>query len=78
MTDFHCRDGTSRYSAQLSELWEVSSWVPRSSSDQHWAAGKRCLRKIPVPWCDGLYILGPGSGSVWRCGLVGIGLTWLE
>jgi hypothetical protein len=28
--------------------------------------------------CDGLYILGPGSGTIWRCGLVGIGVTWLE
>jgi hypothetical protein len=28
--------------------------------------------------CDGLYILGPGSGIIWRCGLVGIGVTWLE
>jgi hypothetical protein len=29
-------------------------------------------------WCDGWYILGPGSGTIWRCGLVGIGVTWLE
>jgi hypothetical protein len=28
--------------------------------------------------CDGLYILGPGSGTIWRYGLVGIGVTWLE
>jgi hypothetical protein len=28
--------------------------------------------------CDGLYILGLGSGANWMCGLVGIGLTWLE
>ena len=28
--------------------------------------------------CDGLYILGPGSGTIWKCGLVGIGVTWLE
>jgi hypothetical protein len=28
--------------------------------------------------CDGLYTLGPGSGTIWRCGLVGIGVTWLE
>jgi hypothetical protein len=28
--------------------------------------------------CDGLYIFGPGSGTIWRCGLVGIGVTWLE
>jgi hypothetical protein len=28
--------------------------------------------------CDGLYILGPGSGIIWRCGLDGIGVTWLE
>jgi hypothetical protein len=28
--------------------------------------------------CDGLYILGPGSDTIWRCGLVGIDVTWLE
>jgi hypothetical protein len=28
--------------------------------------------------CDGLYILGPGSGTILRCGLVGISVTWLE
>jgi hypothetical protein len=28
--------------------------------------------------CDGLYILGPGSVTIWRCGLVEIGVTWLE
>jgi hypothetical protein len=28
--------------------------------------------------CDGLYIFGPGSGTIWRCGLIGIGVTWLE
>jgi hypothetical protein len=30
------------------------------------------------PNFDGLYILGPGSGTIWRYGLVGIGVTWLE
>jgi hypothetical protein len=28
--------------------------------------------------CHGLYILRPGSGTIWRCDLVGIGVTWLE
>ena len=28
--------------------------------------------------CKGLYILGPGSGTIWRCGLVGIDVTWLK
>jgi hypothetical protein len=28
------------------------------------------------PDCNGLYILGPWSGPIWSCGLVGIGLTW--
>jgi hypothetical protein len=28
--------------------------------------------------CDGLFILGPGSGTIWRCDLFGIGVTWLE
>jgi hypothetical protein len=31
-----------------------------------------------VRCCDGLYILGPGSGTIGRCGLVGMGVTWLE
>jgi hypothetical protein len=37
--------------------------------------------KVAKCVCDGLYILGPGSGTIWRCGLVGIvgiGVTWLE
>jgi hypothetical protein len=25
--------------------------------------------------CDGLYMLGPGSGIVGRCGLVGVGVS---
>jgi hypothetical protein len=27
---------------------------------------------------DGLYIIAPGSGTIQRCGLVGIGVIWLE
>jgi hypothetical protein len=34
-------------------------------------------QKLLTP-CDGLYILGPGCGTNWRYGLVGIGMTWLE
>ena len=36
------------------------------------------MTKKQVGEYDGLYILGPGSGTIWRCGLVGIGVTWLE
>ena len=25
--------------------------------------------------CDGLYMLGPGSGTIRRCGLVGVGVS---
>ena len=25
-----------------------------------------------------LNVLGPGSGTIWTCGLVEIGVTWLE
>jgi hypothetical protein len=36
-------------------------------------------RRLPLPICHGLYnILGPGSGTIRRCGLVGTGVTWLE
>ena len=27
---------------------------------------------------DGLYLLGPGSGTIFRCGLVGVGVALLE
>jgi hypothetical protein len=38
----------------------------------------RSLNSIYQYPCDVLYILGPGNGTIWRCGLVGIGVTWLE
>jgi hypothetical protein len=25
--------------------------------------------------CDGLYMLGPGSGTIWKRGLVGVGVS---
>jgi hypothetical protein len=28
--------------------------------------------------CHGLHMLGPGSGTIWRCGLVGVGVPLLE
>ena len=28
--------------------------------------------------CDGLNMLGPGSGTIGRCGLVGVGVALLE
>jgi hypothetical protein len=33
---------------------------------------------IVVLCCDGLNVLGSGSGTIRRCGLVGVGLTMLE
>ena len=27
--------------------------------------------------CDGLYMIGPGSGTIWRCGLVGVDVSLL-
>jgi hypothetical protein len=26
-------------------------------------------------FCDGLYLLGPGSGTIRRCGLAGVGVS---
>ena len=34
-------------------------------------------KKEVLGWFDGLCILGPGGGTIWRCGLVGIGVSWL-
>jgi hypothetical protein len=36
--------------------------------------------KVTVRSCDSLYMLGPGSGTIRRCGLVGVGMplgTWV-
>ena len=36
------------------------------------------LCEIKLGPCDALYMLGPGSGTVGRCGLVGVGVSlWL-
>ena len=29
-------------------------------------------------WCGGLNMLGSESGNIWRCGLVGVGVSFLE
>ena len=39
----------------------------------HWAKG---LAKESR--CDGLYMLGPGSGTTRRCSLVGVGVVLLD
>jgi hypothetical protein len=31
-----------------------------------------------LPTCDGLNMLGPESGTIWRCGLVEVGVALLE
>jgi len=31
-----------------------------------------------LPKCDGLYILGPGRGIIWRCGPIREGVAMLE
>ena len=36
------------------------------------------LRKVSVGWCDSLYMLGPGSGTIRKCGPVGVGVALLE
>jgi hypothetical protein len=52
--------------------WEIPGNVPYQSL----SFGRYLI--FNKAGCDGLYILGPGSGTIWRCGLVGIGVTWLE
>ena len=34
--------------------------------------------KAVVTKCDGLSVLGPGSGTIRKCGFVGVGATFLE
>jgi len=33
------------------------------------------LQPVGISQCHGLYVLGHGSGTVWRCGLVGVGVS---
>jgi hypothetical protein len=46
------------------------------------AIGEGCKEKIAAfnlnIWCDGLYMVGPGSGTISRCGPVGVGVALLE
>jgi hypothetical protein len=28
--------------------------------------------------CDSLYMLGPGGGTIWKCGLIGVGVALLK
>ena len=37
-----------------------------------------CLLRGHHGLCGGLNMLGPGSGTIKRCGLVGVGVTLLE
>lgn len=34
-------------------------------------------RETNEGYCDGLYILGPGSGTIRRCGPFGVGMALL-
>ena len=51
------------------------SWFPVYLENM---ARDRVSHEIDHGSCDGLYIFGPGNGTIWKCGLVGIGVTWLE
>jgi hypothetical protein len=35
----------------------------------------RKLETQRMTHCDGLYMFGPGSGTIRRCGLVGVGVS---
>jgi hypothetical protein len=36
----------------------------------------RALASFPrKTCCHGFNVLGPGSGTIWRCGLVGVGVS---
>ena len=43
-----------------------------------WVKSLFSSKKLFICICHGLYILGPGGGTISRCRLVGIGVTWLE
>ena len=44
--------------------------------------GKSCLDIMGVSFeiskCDGLYVLGSGSGTIRKCGFIGVGVALLE
>jgi hypothetical protein len=56
-------------------LWQISEDCSHTSLSPH--GSHRGQRVLGI--CDGLYMLGPGSGTTWSCGLVGVGVslwTW--
>jgi hypothetical protein len=46
-------------------LWQVPGCLPMAASESFYLCN-----------CDGLYMFGPGSDTIWRrCGLVGVGVS---
>jgi hypothetical protein len=50
----------------------------RMQESEEWAFIHSHLHPSSVPKCGGLYMLGPGSGTIRRCGLVEVGVALLE
>ena len=56
----------------------IKEGVNRNTED--WQEGEQKKRQeyLELYTWDGLYMLGPGSGTVGRCGLVGVGVALLK
>jgi hypothetical protein len=57
-------------------MWKASAPQCHPAEKQH--HGYFFIADLRNCDCDGLYMLGPGSGTIWRCGLVGVGVALLE
>jgi hypothetical protein len=47
-------------------------------SNFHFTKLDSALNHFNFRYCDGLYMLGTGSGTIKRCGPVGVGVALLE
>ena len=43
--------------------------------ENHYIVYFNSLSNWKIKGCDGLYMLGPGSGTIMRCGLIEVGVS---
>ena len=83
LSDLKTRCPRSRHRHIWGELFFASIMVPLEEiitvSSSPGRQQRASSSRFPaLAQCGGLYMLGPGSGTVWKCGLFGIGIALLE
>ena len=76
-SDFKEKKVIVAHSLRIQSIIMESSWKQEVKEQRSIHAGDQLSLSF-VCDCDGLYMLGPGSGTIIGCGLVGVGVALLE